>query len=154
MVQCWRGNVTDLHLCILRRILTLLQWHCKEVPVNQQGRLLHDLGHQHDRCNEYWKVIWIYIHTKWQCCLTLEFKTNIKDWHFPNGLRIMRYHSKNVWFSDVGTGFLCPNGPQILYAFLRENLPKYCTVMAVLVGNNGLSHSVFTLFISFRLHRR
>jgi hypothetical protein len=30
----------------------------------------------------------------------------------------------------------------------------YCTVLAVLVGNNGLSHSVFTLFICFRPHRR
>jgi hypothetical protein len=30
----------------------------------------------------------------------------------------------------------------------------YCTVLAVLVGNNRLSHSISTLFIHFRLHRR
>jgi hypothetical protein len=30
----------------------------------------------------------------------------------------------------------------------------YCTVLAVLVGNDRLSHSIFTLFIYFRLHRR
>jgi hypothetical protein len=44
-------------------------------------------------CNEYWKVIWICIHTKLQCCLTLQFKTNIKEWYLLNWLRIMRYHS-------------------------------------------------------------
>jgi hypothetical protein len=31
---------------------------------------------------------------------------------------------------------------------------SYCTVLAVLVGNNRLSHSISTFFICFRLHRR
>jgi hypothetical protein len=37
MVQCWEGNVAGFHLCVLRRILTLLEWRCKEALVNQQG---------------------------------------------------------------------------------------------------------------------
>jgi hypothetical protein len=37
MAQCWRGNVAGLHLCILQRTLTLLEWGCKEAPVNQQA---------------------------------------------------------------------------------------------------------------------
>jgi hypothetical protein len=41
-VQCLRGNVAGLHLRILRRKLTLSVWHCKEAPVNQQGRLQHN----------------------------------------------------------------------------------------------------------------
>jgi hypothetical protein len=32
------------------------------------------------------------------CCLNLQFKTNIKEWHLLNGLRIMRYHSAMVSF--------------------------------------------------------
>jgi hypothetical protein len=45
--------------------------------------------------------IWICIHTKWQCCLNLQFKANTKEWRLLNGLRIMRCISFNdVWFSD------------------------------------------------------
>jgi hypothetical protein len=41
MVQCWRGNVTGLHLCILGRTLMLTEWRCKEAPVNRQGKRQH-----------------------------------------------------------------------------------------------------------------
>jgi hypothetical protein len=36
----------------------------------------------------------------------------------------------------------------------KSSYEIYCTVLAVLVGNNRLSHSVSTLFICFRIHRR
>jgi hypothetical protein len=64
MIQCWRGDVTGLRLCVLRRILKLSEWHCKEAPVNQQGRLQHNYGYPDDRCNEYWKVTGIFILTR------------------------------------------------------------------------------------------
>jgi hypothetical protein len=85
MVQCWRGNVASLHLCILQRTLTLSLWRCKEAPVNEQGRLQHNYVYPDDQCKKYWKVIWICIPIKWQCCLNLQFKTNIKEWHLLNG---------------------------------------------------------------------
>jgi hypothetical protein len=93
MTQFWKGNVVDLHLCVLRRTLTLSEWRCTEAPVNQQGRLQHNWGYPDDRCNEFSKVVWICIHTKRLCCLNLQFKINIKKWHLLNGLGIMRYHS-------------------------------------------------------------
>jgi hypothetical protein len=35
------------------------------------------------------------------CCLNLRFKTNIKEQHLMNGLRMMSYLLfNNVWFSD------------------------------------------------------
>jgi hypothetical protein len=74
---CNQFNNND-SVCILWRTLTLSQWSYKEAPVKQQGRLQHNWGYPEDLCNEYSKVIWIFIHIKWKCCLNLQFKTNIK----------------------------------------------------------------------------
>jgi hypothetical protein len=38
MVQCWRGNVAGLHLCVFQGTLTLSEWRCKEAPVYQLER--------------------------------------------------------------------------------------------------------------------
>jgi hypothetical protein len=43
-------------------------------------------------------VIWICIHTKLQCWLNLQLKTNIKEWHLLNGFRIMKYHTTMCGF--------------------------------------------------------
>jgi hypothetical protein len=97
MFQCWRGNIANLHLCVPRRTLTLSEWRCKECPVYQQGRRQHNYGYPDDRCNGYCKVIWICSHTKWQCCLNLQFKTNIKEWHLLSGLPIMSGIALRSW---------------------------------------------------------
>jgi hypothetical protein len=36
------GHIAGLHLCVLWRTLTLLEWFCEEAPANQQGRLQHN----------------------------------------------------------------------------------------------------------------
>jgi hypothetical protein len=82
-----------------RATLMLSEWHCKEAPVNQQGRLQHNLGYPEGRWNEYLKLIWIFIHTKWQCCLNLQFKAEKKiafaEWAQKNETSF-----NNMWFSD------------------------------------------------------
>jgi hypothetical protein len=46
------------------------------------------------------EVIWIYIHTKWQCCLNLQFKRDITECHLLNGLRNNELSFNSVWFSN------------------------------------------------------
>jgi hypothetical protein len=91
MVQRWRGNVAD-HLCVLWRTLTL--WRGKKPPANKQGGPQHNYGYPDDPCNEYWKAIWICIHTKWQCCLNLQRMVFV-EWAQDNEVSF-----NNIRFSD------------------------------------------------------
>jgi hypothetical protein len=93
MVQCWRGIVAGLQLCVLRRTLTL-----QRSPSKSTRKAAAQLEISWRSVQRILKAIWICIHKIWQCCRNLQFKTNSKEWHLLNGLRIMRYRAAMLVF--------------------------------------------------------